>query len=67
MKYLLSRKEVDGAVVEWESFYNNGVQTISLPIYIRQKQATKMLKDILEFGITPEVAKELLKKFDKTE
>jgi hypothetical protein len=64
IKYLLSRKQVDEAVLEWERYYNNGTQTESLPMFIRKNQAVKMLQDIIEFGITPETCEELIKKLN---
>lgn len=68
MKYLLTRKEIDETICEWEKSHDKGINKESLFMFIRNKQTIKILQDILEYGITPEVCKELLRKLnDKTE
>ena len=47
-KYFLTSKEIGEHIVEWEAFYNNGIQHESLEVYIAKKQAEKMLQDLSE-------------------
>jgi hypothetical protein len=52
--YLLSRKAVDLAVIEWEKLYDKGKQTMSLPMFIRNKQAIHMAEYLYKGNIISE-------------
>jgi hypothetical protein len=61
-KYILPRKRVDEMVIEWEKMHDKNEQTESLTMFIARKQAEYLLKEFIDNGFDPEVAKIELQK-----
>jgi hypothetical protein len=61
-KYILPRKRVDEMVIEWEKMHDKNEQTESLTMFIARKQAEYLLKEFIDNGFAPEVAKTELQK-----
>ena len=61
-KYILPRKRVDEMVIEWEKMHDKNEQKESLTMFIARKQAEYLLKEFIDNGFDPEVAKIELQK-----
>lgn len=63
-KYLLSRKMVDLAIIEWERLFDKKKNTNSLAMFIRNKQAIYMADKLIEDGLISRNLNELKKELE---
>ncbi len=63
-KYLMSRKNIELAVLEWEKLYAKGATRQSMPMFIRDKQALYMAEQLFLEGIHSEKLEQLKKELE---
>lgn len=63
-KYLMSRKSVELAVLEWEKLHAKGTNKQSMPMFVRDRQALYMAEQLFLEGIHSEKLEQLKKELE---